>query len=54
MTPQAVILMLVAILVVWGGLVAAIVALRALKDPEVEVDANGYVVDNPSFEQGIW
>lgn len=54
MTPQAIVLMAVAILVVWGGLVAAIVALRTLEEPEVELDSNGYVIDDPSIEAGLW
>lgn len=54
MTSVSILLMVIAILLVWGGLVAAIVALRILPEPEVELDANGNVIDDPSLGTDIW
>ena len=54
MTAVAIVMMIVSILLVWGGLVASIVALRSLESPEVQVDDNGNVIDNPALGTGIW
>ena len=50
MTPEAIILMVVAIVLVWGGLVASIVALVVLPQRDVEVDEHGNVI--PDMTQG--
>ncbi|MBR5951403.1 MAG: methionine/alanine import family NSS transporter small subunit [Actinomycetaceae bacterium] len=54
MSATAILLMAIAIILVWGGLVAAIVALRTLPEPEVQVDVNGNVIDDPSLGNSIW
>lgn len=54
MSATAILLMAIAIILVWGGLVAAIVALRALPQPEVQVDEKGNVIDDPSLGTGTW
>ena len=54
MTATSIVLMVIAILLVWGGLVAGIVALRSLEAPEVQLDERGNVIDDPSLEAGAW
>lgn len=54
MSAISIVLMVISIVLVWGGLVAAIVALRTLPEPDVELDSNGNVIDDPSLGTGIW
>lgn len=54
MTPNAIILMVVSILLVWGGLVASVVLLRTLPAPEPELDENGNVIDDPQAAIASW
>ena len=50
MTASAIILMVVAIILVWGGLVASIVALVVLPQSDVELDEYSNVI--PDTTQG--
>ncbi len=47
MTASAILLMVLAIILVWGGLAASMALLFVLDDPEVELDSLGNVVDQP-------
>lgn len=52
MTGPAIILMVVTILIIWGGLVGSIIALRVLPEPEptaAPVAANGAIATDNSM-----
>lgn len=50
MTPEAIILMVVSILVIWGGLVASIVALNTMTSPQYPGYSQNASGDNTQTE----